>query len=164
MNMNDAILVLEKAIPNPSAGLPDELFYYISRTTPLVNVDLLIKDETGRTLLAWRDDKYAGRGWHLPGGIVRFKETFETRLRKVAENEIGTELSFDTTPIALNQLIHNERNDRSHFISILYKCFLSGKFIPGNKGLSPDSPGFLMWHDSCPKNLLHVHEMYRRYI
>ena len=164
MNIKDAIAVLDKEVPNPSKGLPDELFYYISRTTPLINVDLLVKDERGRTLLSWRDDEYAGKGWHVPGGIVRFKETLETRVRKVAENEIGTVIAFDTTPIALNQLIHNERKDRSHFISVLYRCFLSEKFVLENKGLSPGDVGFLEWHEKCPTNLLEVHEMYRKYI
>ena len=164
MNIAGAIVVLDKHVPNPSAGLPDEVFFYISRTTPLVNVDLLIKDENGRTLLSWRNDQYAGKGWHLPGGIVRFKETLETRVKKVAETEIGVNVSFDTNPMALNQLIHPERDIRSHLISILYKCFLTSTFVPQNKGLSIEDSGYLMWHDSCPDNLIKVHEMYRRYI
>ena len=82
MNITDAIGVLNKQVSNSSAGLPDELFYYISRITPLVNVDLLIKDESERTLLSWRDDQYCGKGWHVPGGIVRFKETMETMVKK----------------------------------------------------------------------------------
>jgi hypothetical protein len=85
LNLTDAISVLVKRVPDPSRGLPEEIFYYISRTTPLINVDLLIKDEKGRTLLSWRDDAYAGKGWHVPGGIVRFKESLETRIRRVAE-------------------------------------------------------------------------------
>ena len=24
-------------------------------------------------LLTWRNDDYAGKGWHIPGGIVRFQ-------------------------------------------------------------------------------------------
>lgn len=164
MNISDAIAFLCKEVPNPSEGLPDEVFYYISRTTPLVNVDLLIKDEKGRTLLAWRDDTYAGKGWHIPGGIVRFKETLETRIKKVAESEIGVPINFETIPIALNQLIHTERDIRSHFISILYKCFLSSDFIPENKGLTDKDRGYLMWHNVCPDNLLAYHDIYRSYI
>ncbi|MBI4650514.1 NUDIX domain-containing protein [Candidatus Desantisbacteria bacterium] len=164
MNIADAVEVLVKQVPDPSMGLPDEVFYYISRTTPLVNVDLLIKDEKGRTLLSWRNDQYAGKGWHIPGGIVRFKETFETRIKKVAETEIGFGVSFDLVPIALNQLIQHDREIRSHFISILYKCFLPGSFIPQNKGLSREDKGYLMWHDFCPDNLIKYHEIYRNYI
>src|SRR5208283_5853271 len=105
MNIEASIATLVEAVPEPSLGLPDSVFYYISRTTPLVNVDLLIKDEKGRTLLSWRNDQYAGMGWHIPGGIVRFKETLETRVQKVAEAEIGTAVQFNPTPIALHQII-----------------------------------------------------------
>ena len=164
MNIADAIAFLNKQVPNPSEGLPDEVFFYISRMTPLVNVDLLIKDENGRTLLSWRDDKYSGKGWHVPGGIVRFKETLETRIKKVAETEIGADISFDPIPMALNQFIHPEFDARNHFVSILYKCFLPGTFVPQNKGLTNKDRGYLMWHDSCPVNLIKCHEIYRKYI
>jgi colanic acid biosynthesis protein WcaH len=163
MNIHEAIEFLDKQISNPSSGLPEEVFLFISRITPIVNVDLLIKDEKGRTLLSWRDDQYAGAGWHLPGGIVRFKETLETRLLKVAETEIGAVVEFDPVPVATNQIICNH-NTRGHFISILYKCFLPSKFIPKNTGLSKTDNGYLMWHSSCPENIIPVHEMYRRFI
>jgi colanic acid biosynthesis protein WcaH len=129
-----------------------------------VNVDLLIKDENRRTLLAWRNDPYAGKGWHLPGGIVRFKESLETRLKKVAETEIGTSVDFDPNPIAINQIILKEYKNRAHFISILYKCSLSSAFIPENKGIFNTDQGYLMWHDTCPDNLLRLHEIYRKFL
>ncbi len=163
MNIDKAIKFLDKKISSPSLGLPEEIFLFISRTTPLVNVDLLIKDENKRTLLSWRDDQYCEKGWHVPGGIVRFKEKLETRVLKVAKAEIGATVEFDSVPIAINQMIC-ERNIRGHFISILYKCFLSGKFILKNKGLSKKDPGYLMWHDFCPENLIKVQEIYRNYI
>ncbi len=98
MNITDAIAILDRQVSNPSAGLPDELFFFISRTTPMVNVDLLIKDENRRTLLAWREDSIAGTGWHIPGGIIRFKETFEQRIQKVAQLEVGIDhIQFDPT-------------------------------------------------------------------
>jgi ADP-ribose pyrophosphatase YjhB (NUDIX family) len=165
MNIVDAIAIIDQQVPNPSMGLPDELFYFISRTTPLVNVDLLIKDENGRTLLAWRDDQYAGRGWHVPGGIIRFRETLETRIEKVAESELGVSaISFEPVPVALNQVITPEREIRGHFISLLYRCFLSSSFVPKNAGLTVKDRGYAMWHDRCPDSLLKFHEIYREYI
>ncbi|MEN6374037.1 MAG: NUDIX domain-containing protein [Smithella sp.] len=160
----NAIAILDRQVADPSQGLPDEFFYYISRTTPLVNVDLLIKDEGGRTLLAWRSDQYAGQGWHIPGGIVRFKETLETRVQKVAEREIGRKIDFDPVPLAFNQLIHPDRSTRGHFISILYKCFLSSTFVPENKELTPEDAGYLEWHAHCPDNLIIYHEIYSNLI
>jgi hypothetical protein len=125
---------------------------------------LLIKDETGRTLLAWRNDAYAGTGWHIPGGIVRFKEFFETRVRKVAEIEIGADIQFDPLPIAIHQIILPDREARGHFISLLFRCFLPGTFFPKNEGLSKDDVGYLAWHAHCPQDLLSVQDIYRKYI
>lgn len=163
MDMHEAIGFLEKKIQNPSLGLPEEVFLFISRITPMVNVDLLIKDENGRTLLSWRDDQFHGAGWHLPGGVVRFKEELKKRVQKVAETEIGTAVEFEHVPIAINEIIC-KHNTRGHFISLLYKCFLSGKYAPRNKGLTERNKGYLKWHDSCPSNLVKVHEMYRKFI
>jgi len=163
MNINEAIKFLEGKIIDPNIGLPEEIFRFISRITPLINVDLLIKDEKGRTLLAWRNDEFFGEGWHIPGGIIRFKETFEKRIEKVAEKEIGTKIKFDSVPLEINQCIGNMKT-RGHGLSILYKCFFSSKFILNNKGLNEKDQGFLKWHDSCPKNLIKGHEMYKKYL
>ena len=163
MNIHEAIEFLDKKISKPSLGLPEEVFLFISRMTPMVNVDLLIKDENGRTLLSWRDDKFAGRGWHVPGGIIRFKEKIETRLLKIAEKEIGTTVKFNPVPIAVNQILCKNKV-RGHFISILYQCYLSSSFIPENKGLKEADLGYLKWHQSCPDNLIKVHNIYRKHI
>ena len=164
MNTEAAIKTLVDAVPDPTQGLADEVFYYISRTTPLVNVDLLIQDEAGRTLLAWRNDRYAGTGWHVPGGIVRFKESFETRIEKVAALEIGVPVQWESVPIAVHQFIHNNRAERGHFVSFLFKCFLTGSFNPPNWGLRSGDVGFLMWHGACPGDILPVQEVYRKFI
>jgi colanic acid biosynthesis protein WcaH len=165
MNLADAVSILDQAVPNPSHGLPDEVFYYVSRTTPLINVDLLIKDEKGRTLLSWRNDPYCGAGWHIPGGIIRFKETIENRVQKVAEREVGGPVEYDPTPIKITEMFHPERADRSHFISLLFKCHLPSTFTPENKGLGETDVGFLKWHAGCPDNLIVYHDhFYRDYI
>lgn len=161
MEISEAIKFLESRIGDPKQGLPEEIFLFVSRLTPLVNVDLLIRDEKGRTLLAWRDDQYAGTGWHLPGGILRAKERMETRLRKVAAAEVGAEVEFDPVPLAINQMI-GKNDTRGHFISILYQCFLSGRFVPENRGLKAADQGFLRWHETCPDDLIKVHEIYRK--
>ncbi|MDP2827507.1 MAG: NUDIX domain-containing protein [Sulfuricellaceae bacterium] len=162
--LSSAVEVLVDAVPDPSAGLPDEVFYYISSTTPLVNVDLLVKDEHGRTLLAWRNDQHAGTGWHIPGGIIRFKETIAERIRQVAISEIGIELDYDHEVVAINEMIHRDRDVRGHFISLLYSCRLDSAFVPENLGLTPDDAGYLQWHEHCPENMIVYHDVYRQYI
>lgn len=157
----NAVATLEHAVPNPGAGLPDEVFYYISRTTPLINVDLLIKDARGRTLLAWRDDPYCGAGWHIPGGIIRHKETIETRVQKVALHELGQRVDYDLQPIKITEMIKNDLVNRNHFISLLIRCHLEG-FEPSNHGRAPTDPGYLKWHDRCPDDLIPCHQDHYR--
>ena len=95
MNISTAIKYLKKKVLYPSKGLPDDLFYYVSSITPMINVDLLIKNKKGHTLLAWRDDQYAGKGWHIPGGIIRFKESINEGVRIYCDlKKLGAPIEF----------------------------------------------------------------------
>jgi ADP-ribose pyrophosphatase YjhB (NUDIX family) len=161
--IEQAIATLTEAVPNPHAGLPEAVFYYVSRTTPLINVDLLIKDDTGRTLLAWRDDPFVGAGWHVPGGIIRFKETMAERIAQVAAIEIGSEVQYDPAPIAVREFIH-DRDVRGHFISLLLRCRIDAAFMPDNTGRQRHDAGYLQWHDGCPTDLLQCQATYKKFI
>lgn len=156
---------LEASIENPSEGLPEDIFLFITGITPMINVDLLIKNRHRHTLLTWRDDGYYPASWHIPGGIIRYKETIEDRIHAVAANELGAGISFECAPLAVNQVIHPSRRARGHFISLLYGCSLTRPpraelRYPGG---DPE-PGQWAWHDRCPDNLIPVHAIYRKYI
>ena len=72
-------------------GLGTELFLFSSTLMPVVNVDLLVTNPKHEILLSWRDDSHTGKGWHIPGGCVRFKEKLMDRVQKtaIAELEAG---------------------------------------------------------------------------
>ncbi|MBF0560148.1 MAG: NUDIX hydrolase [Nitrospirae bacterium] len=164
-NLKGPIGIIESVVEDPSLGLPEDVFLFVSRITPLVNVDLLIRNDEGQTLLSWRDDGYWTPGWHVPGGIIRYREKFADRIRAVAKTELGAEVAFEQTPVAINELFHPARKNRGHFISLLYRCSL---LTPLDERLRYRSgsplPGQLMWHDKCPENIIAVHEVYREYI
>lgn len=164
MTITEAIKILDSNVDNPTLGLPDDIFYYISRTTPLINVDLLIKNKKGQTLLAWRDDEHVGSGWHIPGGIIRYKETIENRINKVAKLEAGCKVEYEPTAIAVNEIIANFKRDRAHFISLLYNCKIVEPYNIDNKKLTPKEPGYLKWFDNCPIDLLSWHDIYKEYL
>jgi ADP-ribose pyrophosphatase YjhB (NUDIX family) len=147
---------------NATIGLPEELFLYVSSITLLVNVDLLIKDDQGRVLLTWRDDSYYGSCWHVPGGIIRFKETFVDRIHAVASIELGATVKADASPLAINQIIHPSRAVRGHFVALLFKCTLisAPDEVRRFKSGSP-LPGQWYWHEAPPQNLLAIQDTYR---
>ncbi len=146
-------------------GLPQEVFLLVSRLTPLVNVDLLLRNDRGQTLLTWRADEYYGPGWHVPGGILRFKESFARRIDAVARAELGATVRSDPHPLAVNEITHPTREVRGHFVSFLYRCELLTSPDPALQfaGGAPKH-GEWQWHDRCPDNLIRVHEVYRPYL
>ena len=166
MEITKTIDLIESLIENPSEGLPEEIFLFVSRITPIINVDLLIKNENDHTLLTWRDSGSYPPGWHVPGGIIRYKETISDRINAVAASELGAAIKFKKDPLAINEIIHpSSRRTRGHFISLLYECTLISsldKNLRYEKGTP--KPGEWAWHNKCPSNILPVHEMYRRFI
>lgn len=152
-------------IPDAKIGLPQEAFYFVSRLTPMINVDLLIKNKQGQTLLTWRQDRFYGPAWHIPGGIIRYKESIEDRIAKVAETELGCQVRFSAEPVNVRSMINKERDIRGHFISLLYLCELESAPDPEKQCLTPDPQnGEWAWHYKAPKNLLSVHESFRVFI
>ncbi|MBN1104992.1 MAG: NUDIX hydrolase, partial [Deltaproteobacteria bacterium] len=117
-----------------------------------------------QTLLTWRDDGYYPPSWHIPGGVIRYQETFSDRIRAVAAGELGAKVIFSQNPLAMNEVILPSNTVRGHFISLLYECTLT---TPPAKDLAhhhgEPKRGQWAWHDKCPANLIPVHEMYRKY-
>ena len=157
---------LKKSIKYPEHGLGEELFLFVSSLTPIVNVDLLIKNQNGEILLTWREKMYhLNSGWHVPGGVVRYKEYFSDRIRKVAEKELSVKIKFESTPIDMNEIIIPELEERGHFISFLFNCSLIDKPNEELEYCGKDKPlkGQWKWFEKCPENLFNVHKIYKKY-
>jgi colanic acid biosynthesis protein WcaH len=163
--IKELIEKLTRHISDARVGLPQEVFYFVTRLTPMVNVDLLIKNEREQTLLVWRQDEFY-RGWHIAGGIIRFKETIADRLQAVAKSELGARIEFDPAPLSMLEKFAADRDTRGHFLSLLYRCRLLS--APDEKLRCADpanpQPKQWMWHDGCPDNLLRQHEVYRKHM
>jgi ADP-ribose pyrophosphatase YjhB (NUDIX family) len=99
MDVNPAISAIESSFGDSHHGLPEEIFLFVSRLMPLISVDLLIQDVGGRTLLTWHDDKFFGSGWHVPGGIVRYKEMTADRIQARAREGLGAQVDFEAVPL-----------------------------------------------------------------
>jgi colanic acid biosynthesis protein WcaH len=163
-NRQDLEAMLEaafQAVPDPTQSLPDPVFQFILKITPMINVDLLVRNEKGEHLLAWRKDEY-GEGWHVPGGIIRYKEPIERRIAAVAKGELAAEVAYSPLPVDLRQLWHT----RGHFISLLYLCKLSKPV--GNPSLwyAEGAPrhGQLRWWRGVPADVYWVHNTYAEWL
>ncbi len=141
-------------------GLPLDLFLLVSRLTPLVNVDLLIQDDGGRTLLTWRDDEFFGTGWHLPGGVIRFKERATDRILACAQEELGVAVTHAPEAEKIVETVR-ATDTRGHLVSLLYRCRLVGELDESRRAATEQpTAGQWRWHLHCPPNLVDVQAPY----
>ena len=133
---------LLKKIENPHEGLPKPLFDALCRIVPFVACELIIKSEKG-ILLTWREDKW-WRGWHLPGGLFRYRESFEERIQATAWKELGVSISNYKFLFPLDY----SQGKRAHCVSLIFLCETSMKPKDGK------------FFKKMPKNIIGEHREY----
>ena len=73
--------------------LSKENFTQIIRNTPLVSIDLIIKNEKSQILLGKRVNEPAKNEWFVPGGRIFKDETLENAFMRTTVSEIGISFS-----------------------------------------------------------------------
>lgn len=128
------------------------------------NVDLFIT-RGNNLLLAWKNDKFYGQGWHIPGGCLRLQETLDYRIQETAKKEIGIGVLYNSSNFITREAMVKEcrpwlRNqlERSHNISMLFNCWLPDGFEIKNCFDDEHTPGYLRWFDYKPEKLLEAHK------
>lgn len=74
--------------------LDEQQFAQIVRNTPLVSIDLVIRDSDGDILLGLRTNEPAKGFYFVPGGRIRKNETIEAAFTRILELETGFSVGF----------------------------------------------------------------------
>ncbi|NNN48617.1 GDP-mannose mannosyl hydrolase [Vibrio sp. 2-2(8)] len=69
--------------------LDTETFKAVVASTPLISIDLVIRNSKGQVLLGERTNRPAKGYWFVPGGRILKDETFESAFVRLAQTEIG---------------------------------------------------------------------------
>ena len=161
-----AVELLRRSQIDTDEGTPEDLFLLVSSLVPLANVDLLVVNSQGQLLLSRRNDPFYEKSWHIPGGCMRFNESFEHRVRETARLELGGQVIFDKEPIAVrnvvrgpNQNLANPR-ERGHNVAILFRCRPLDGYCIDNGELGEDDNGYLKWFDCLPADFSAVQHVY----
>jgi len=81
--------------PRPGESVAREDFAAIVRLTPLVSIDLIIRETGGRILLGRRVNEPARGVYFVPGGRITKNESRAQAFRRVCRNELGRECSME---------------------------------------------------------------------
>ncbi|AGH43142.1 GDP-mannose mannosyl hydrolase [Paraglaciecola psychrophila] len=74
--------------------LEKELFSKVIESTPLVSIDLVVKNNLGQTLLGQRLNKPAKGFWFVPGGRILKNESLATAFKRLTLEELGEEFNI----------------------------------------------------------------------
>ena len=80
-------------MPKKAAILPRDEFLTVVRDTPLVSVDLVVRDPDGRVLVGLRTNEPAKGTWFVPGGRICKDERVADAFARITHDELGVELS-----------------------------------------------------------------------
>jgi len=72
--------------------LSTEDFLRVVRDAPLVSLDLIARDPSGRILLGLRENRPAQGSWFVPGGVIRKDELLDQAFRRISDTELGVPL------------------------------------------------------------------------
>lgn len=69
--------------------LSDQDFLAVIDATPLISIDLVVRNHEGRILLGYRDNKPAQHYWFVPGGRVRKNERLAQAFARLTQVELN---------------------------------------------------------------------------
>lgn len=75
--------------------LDDSKFEIVIQNTPLVSIDLIIKNAQGQVLLGRRNNRPAQGYWFVPGGRIRKNETLAQAFKRLRSAELDQAFSLD---------------------------------------------------------------------
>jgi len=131
---------LLKKIDKPHEGLPQPVFDALCGVVPFVACELVVVDKKKGVLLTWRNDKW-WKGWHFPGGLLRYRESFDERIQAVAWKEFGVNIS------KFKFLYPKDcsQSTRGHVVSLVFQC---------ETAMIPTQGKFFK---TMPKNIIDAH-------
>jgi colanic acid biosynthesis protein WcaH len=69
-------------------------FKTVIDSTPLISIDLVVRDGEGRVLLGQRLNRPAQGFWFVPGGRILKSESLSSAFRRLTLDELGIEIDI----------------------------------------------------------------------
>jgi len=105
-------------------------FERVVASTPLISIDLLVKNKKGEYLFGLRKNRPAQGYWFVPGGRVQKNETLDAAFRRLVQEELGVQL--DRSQAQYNGVFEHFYKDSffgehvsTHYVVLAYEVALS---------------------------------------
>ena len=108
----------------------DKDFLNIIAVTPLVSIDLIVKNRTGNVFLGKRVNRPAKGYWFVPGGRIRKNEHLHEAMERISESELGVTITSDAAKLVgayehiYDDNFFGEKGVNTHYVVLAYECHL----------------------------------------
>ena len=114
--------------------LSDKEFIEVIDRTPLVSIDLIIKDPKNRILMGYRTNEPAKDKWFVPGGRIKKGETIEDAFQRICSSEIKERHNKSEARL-IGVFTHDHDKNvflvegiRTHYVVLAYELRFDGAF------------------------------------
>jgi colanic acid biosynthesis protein WcaH len=110
--------------------LSQEIITQIVKYTPLVSIDLIIRNKSKDVLLGLRTNEPAKGSWFVPGGRIRKNEHISNAFSRISKFELGFELEFSTAKfLGVYEHLYAQNfaqvpDVSTHYVVLAYEQFL----------------------------------------
>ncbi|MCW8833571.1 MAG: GDP-mannose mannosyl hydrolase [Colwellia sp.] len=115
-------------------NLPEHVFKSVVASTPLISIDLIVRDIQGKILLGKRINRPAQGYWFVPGGRVLKGEPLESAFKRLLKEELG--LSLEQVKVSFLGLYQHFYKDNffgssfsTHYVVLAYELVLQSDLI-----------------------------------
>lgn len=116
-----------------STKLTDAEFIEIISKTPLISIDLVIRNKEDKILMGQRLNEPARGKWFVPGGRIRKNECLEEAFERVSLDELGQKIYLSEARL-LGLFTHKYNTNykciegiSTHYVVLAYEIFLTEK-------------------------------------
>lgn len=110
--------------------LDDDLFFKVIAASPLVSIDLIVRNERNEVLLGMRTNRPAMGFWFVPGGRIRKDEPSLRALARIAQDELGISIPksklFGVFDHFYDDNVFAIPHVRTHYVAIGYELEICG--------------------------------------
>ncbi|TDO99576.1 GDP-mannose mannosyl hydrolase [Marinomonas balearica] len=141
-------------------------FLEIIDNTPLVSIDIILRNSEGHILLGKRVNKPAEGFWFVPGGRIRKNETLKAAMQRISLVELGFEIDLHHAEMigAFDHIYDDNFNAtdgvNTHYVALGYNVKMDSQ----NKVKNDSQHSDMVWmSESELINSEHVHSNTKAY-
>ena len=105
--------------------LPQDIFEVVIRSTPLVSIDIILKNTIGEVLLGKRNNRPAKGNWFVPGGRVLKDEPLDVAFKRLIQNELALKEEVSSKFRGVYQHFYDDNflgnNFATHYVVLAYE-------------------------------------------